>query len=591
MPSPSKPAPTSSSTAAATAASLTTGTPWRVILAFSIPLLIGNIVQQLYQFADAMVVGRILGVNALAAVGATGSIVFLVMGFAWGLTSGFAIPTAQAFGAQDTRAVHRSVAVGTYLSAIVSVVLTVGGYVLSGPLLELLQTPPELLGMATTFARVTFLGAGTLMFFNFAAATIRAIGDSRTPLIFLIIACVLNVALVIAFVAGLGWGIAGAAAATVISQTVSVVLCFVYMRARIPVLRVSREDWRVTGGELAAHLRLGLPFGFQTSIIALGTIAVQVRLNDLGADAVAAYTTAARVDGLAVAILQSIGLAVSMFAAQNLGARRFDRIRLGIRQGMVVAIGSAVVLGVLIVLLGEMFVRAFVGSGADAVVGMSRSTLLVWGVLYWILGALFILRGALQGLGDTIVPMWTGVLELLARLFAAIVLGGMLGYQGVMWSAPLAWVFAVAVLLPAYLRVARKLADETFERPTVDTVTGTIPIIEPSTATGANPIIEPLTMTGSLPVLDSTTATGQIPLVGPALSTGAIPVVHHEGADGVAADGGAADGGAATGSVGAGGAPGAGAPGSLAALIADGDFDPGILEDPEPRHDDGEPRV
>lgn len=306
---------------------LTAGSPWRVILVFAVPLLVGNVVQQLYQFADAVVVGRHLGVTALAAVGATGSLLFLLLGFAWGMTSGFAIPTAQAFGARDHAAVRRSVAAGTILTAAATVVLTVAAPLLAAPALRLLRTPAELMPDATTFAQISFLGAGALMFFNYLSAVTRAIGDSRTPLVFLALACGLNVVLVVVMVGGLGWGVGGAALATGVSQAVSVLLCLELVRRRIPVLHVHRADWRVRRAELVDHLRLGLPMGFQASIIAIGTLAVQVRLNGLGADAVAAYTTAARVDGLAVALLQSLGLAVSMFVAQNLGGGRPDRIR------------------------------------------------------------------------------------------------------------------------------------------------------------------------------------------------------------------------------------------------------------------------
>ncbi|HWV48694.1 MAG TPA: MATE family efflux transporter, partial [Microbacterium sp.] len=201
--------------------SLTTGAPWRVILAFSVPLLIGNVVQQLYQFVDTIVVGRQLGVDALAAVGATGSLLFLLLGFAWGLTSGFAIPTAQAFGAGDARAVRRSVATGTILTGAMSIVLTVAAPLLAEPALAALRTPPELMDDAVVFAQVSFLGAAATMFFNYLAAIIRAIGDSRTPLWFLTLACVLNVGLVILMVGPLGWGVAGAALATVVAQAIS----------------------------------------------------------------------------------------------------------------------------------------------------------------------------------------------------------------------------------------------------------------------------------------------------------------------------------------------------------------------------------
>ena len=332
---------------------LTTGRPWRVIALFAVPLLIGNVVQQLYQFVDAIVVGRHLGVDALAAVGATGSMLFLLLGFAWGLTSGFAIPTAQAFGAQDFRAVRRSVATGTLLTGACTVLLTVGAPLLSRPLLELLQTPPDLMDDAVVFAQISFLGAGALMFFNYLSAIIRAIGDSRTPLVFLTLACGLNVALVIVMVGPLGWGVGGAALATVVSQAVSVVLCLEFVRRRMPVLHVTRTDWRVTRAELGAHLRLGLPMGFQASIIAIGTLAVQVALNELGTDAVAAYTAASRVDGLAVALLQSLGLAVSMYVAQNHGGGRPDRIRRGVPQANWISVAAAIVLGALMIAFGS----------------------------------------------------------------------------------------------------------------------------------------------------------------------------------------------------------------------------------------------
>lgn len=438
--------------------SLTTGRPWRVIVAFSVPLLIGNVVQQLYQFADAVVVGRWLGVGALAAVGATGSLLFLLLGFAWGLTSGFAIPTAQAAGAGDLAGVRRSVASGAILTGITSVVLTIGAPLLSEPALVLLQTPPELLAEATVFTQISFLGAGAMMFFNFLAAIIRAIGDSRTPLVFLTIACGLNVALVILMVGPLSWGVGGAALATVVSQAVSVLLCLVYVRRRMPMLHLVRADWRVTRADLALHLRLGLPMGFQASIIAIGTLAVQVRLNELGADAVAAYTAASRVDGLAVALLQSLGLAVSMYVAQNHGGGRPDRIRRGVVQAIWIALGSAVVLGALLIAFGAPLVRLFVGDGSDEVVSLAAFMLVVNGATYSILGVLFVTRGALQGLGHTLIPTVTGIIELVMRVTAAVVLGGVIGFAGVVWSNPLAWIGAVVLLVPAYLHAHRSLA-------------------------------------------------------------------------------------------------------------------------------------
>lgn len=438
---------------------LTSGSPWRVILAFAVPLLLGNVVQQLYQITDAMIVGRVLGVEALASVGATGSFLFLLLGFAWGMTSGFGIPTAQAFGARDARAVRRSVASGTILTAGVTVVITLGAPLLAGPALRLLRTPPELLPQATTFAVVSFLGAGTTMFFNYLAAVLRAIGDSRTPLIYLVASCVLNIVLVIAAVPGLGLGVGGAALATGIAQGIAVVLCLRHVRRHVPTLHVHPEDWRVTRAELGAHLRLGLPMGFQASIIAIGILAVQVRLNSLGPDAVAAYTTATRVDNFTMTFLGSLGLAASMFAAQNLGARRPDRIRTGIRQSLWMTMAFSAVIGTAVAASGATLVRLFVGPDEEHVVEMAAYFLRINGSLYVVLGALFVLRGALQGLGRTVVPTITGALELCCRVGAAVVLGATWGFEGVVWGNPLAWIAALAVLIPAYVQAHRRLDD------------------------------------------------------------------------------------------------------------------------------------
>ena len=478
------------------ARTLTTGAPWRVILVFAVPLLVGNVVQQLYQVVDAIVVGRHLGIDSLAAVGATGSLLFLLLGFAWGVTSGFAIPTAQAFGARDHEGVRRSVATGTILTGAMSVVLTIGAPLIAGPALQLLQTPDELLPEATVFTQISFLGASAVMFFNYLSAIIRAIGDSRTPLVFLALSCALNVGLVLLMVGVLGWGVAGAAWATVVAQAVSVALCLEFVRRRVPVLHLRRADWRVSRAEIGEHLRVGLPMGFQASIIAIGTLTVQVALNELGADAVAAYTAASRVDSLAVAFLASLGLAASMFTAQNLGGHRPDRIRRGVVQATWMSIGTAVAIGVPFILFGEQLVRLFVGEGSDAVVADAALMLAVDGFTYASLGVLFVLRGALQGLGHTLIPTITGVIELVMRVAAAIVLGSLFGFVGVVWSNPLAWFGAVLLLVPAYVREHRRLARMPVE-PRTATPTTPIPVVGPVDGSMNVDAV----VTGSIPVL------------------------------------------------------------------------------------------
>ncbi|MCD5345461.1 MATE family efflux transporter [Agromyces sp. S2-1-8] len=479
--------------------SLTTGAPWRVILVFATPLLIGNVVQQLYQVADAIVVGRYLGIDSLAAVGATGSLLFLLLGFAWGLTSGFAIPTAQAFGAADSAAVRSSVATGTMLTAAMSACLTIAAPFLAEPMLRLLQTPEELLAEATVFTQVSFLGAAAVMFFNYLSAVIRALGDSRTPLVFLTIACVLNVGLVVVMVGPLGWGVAGAAWATVVAQAVSVALCLLYVRRRLPVLHLRRSDWRVSRVELREHLRIGMAMGVQTSIIAIGTLTVQVALNELGADAVAAFTLGSRVESIAVALLSSLGLAASMFAAQNLGGKRPDRVRRGVVQATWMSIGAAVAIGALLIMFGEQLVRFFVGEGSNDVVDAAALMLSIDGFTYSLLGVLFILRGVLQGLGYTIVPTVTGVIELVMRVAAAVVLGSIFGFVGVVLSNPLAWLGSVALLIPAYVREHRRL--------------GRLPV-EPLAATPTTPVAVIGPVDGSMTV--DAVVTGSVPVHRPA---------------------------------------------------------------------------
>lgn len=475
---------------------LTSGTPWKVIAIFAVPLLLGNVVQQLYQVIDAMVVGQHLGVNALAAVGTTSALLFLLIGFAWGMTSGFAVPTAQAFGASDMRAVRRSVAAGTILTAAVALVVTAIGVIFARQLLTVLQTPPELLERATTFATVSFAGAGATMFFNYLSAIIRAKGDSRTPLVFLVISCTANIGLVLLFVQVFEWGVGGAAGATVVAQLLSVLMCFAYVRVAIPEFSIRREDWIESRKVIGEHLRIGLPMGFQASIIAIGTLSVQVRLNTLGSEAVAAYTTAVRVDGLAVAFLGSLGLAVSTFVAQNYGAQQIRRIMTGVRQGTMIAIATAVVMAVVLISFGEQIISMFVGRGHQAVVSMAHEYLVVNGLFYFCLAVLFTTRGALQGLGKVMIPTVSGVLELVMRVSAAIVLAGSMGFSGIVWASPLAWAGAAVLLLPSWMIARRHLArdaaaaegerkqiDASYPEAQLDAYEGTAPRNEPSWST------------------------------------------------------------------------------------------------------------
>lgn len=436
---------------------LTAGPPVRLIIWFTLPLLVGNLFQQAYAVTDAMVVGRLLGVDALAAVGASGSLQFLLFGFAMGASAGLGIPIAKAFGAGNLPAMRRAVAAGVMISAGIAVAIVLVGTLGSATLLTWMGTPPELLDGATTFLRILFSGAVATVAFNFLSAVIRALGDSRTPLLFLVIASVLNAGLVVVFIWVFRMGIGGAAAATLVAQAITVALCLVLIVRRMPELRLRRCDWRISRAEAAESARLGLTLGFQMSVIAIGAAILQFGINGLGTDAVAAFTTAMRVDQVAVTPLASIGIAMSTYVAQNRGAGQWWRIRHGVFRTSMLAIGLAVALGGAIAVFGTGLVRLFVGDGEDRVVAMAHQYLILNGSLYWVLAVLFLLRNAVQGLGSTVVPTIAGFMELFARAGVGLLLVERLGFLAVCLAAPLAWLGALLPVAIAWALKRRQL--------------------------------------------------------------------------------------------------------------------------------------
>ncbi|GAA1985811.1 MATE family efflux transporter [Isoptericola halotolerans] len=436
---------------------LTSGPPTRLIVLFALPLLVGNIFQQLYQFTDAVVVGRLISVDALASVGATGAVIFLLIGLSWGSSTGLAIPVARAYGAGDRQALGRTVAAGTAISAGLAVFITVVGVVTARPLLELLETPPELVDDAVAYLEVTFWGASAMVAFNYLSAIIRALGDSRTPLVFLVLSCLINAVLVVALVGGLGMGVAGAALATVVAQVLSVAACLELVRRRMPELAPRGEDWRLRWSDLDEPVRVGLSMGLQMSVIAVGAVVLQYAVNSLGASAVAAFTAAARVDMLAVTPLNSLGLALATYVAQNRGAGSWRRVRAGVLRTTWLALGCAVALGGVVITAGVPLVRLFVGDD-DAVVAMARQYLVVSGVLYGFLALLFVYRNAVQGLGRAGSPTVSGFAELVLRAVAGIVLVRELGFLGVCLAAPLAWVGGLVPVAVAWFRERARMA-------------------------------------------------------------------------------------------------------------------------------------
>lgn len=440
---------------------LTQGSPAKQILFFTIPLVIGNLFQQLYNFSDTLIVGQTLGVKALAAVGATGSIMFLILGFVQGFTAGLSIITAQRYGARDIAGVRKSMASTLLVSGITTVVVTITSLVIVYPLLKLMQTPAEILNQAFVFIAIILAGIFATMGYNVTANALRAVGDSRSPLIYLIIGMVANIILELWFILGLKLGVGGAALATVLAQLISTVFSFWHIYKYSPLLQVTRSDLKWDSKDIRIHLHAGLPMGFQSSIIAIGALVLQGALNTLGTDAVAATTASQRIDQVATLPLMSFGITMATFAAQNYGARQFDRILIGVKQALVMSMGFGLFMGIIEILFGDLAVMLFVGSGQHEVLNLAQQYFWANGAFYYILSALFIIRYVLQGLNDAKTPTYAGIAELIMRTVAAVVLVGPFGFFGASLANVLAWVGSLVVMIPAYRKIVKNLKQQT----------------------------------------------------------------------------------------------------------------------------------
>ena len=435
---------------------LTKGNPIKLILLFSIPLIIGNVFQQMYALADAIIVGNIIGVHALAAVGSTGSIIFLILGFTIGACNGLGMIAAQKFGAGDERGLRRSLATSYVVATAIGLALTA----LSAPfvrnILTLLRTPTEIIDDATIYLFILLIGNIIFMIFNLQASVIRAVGDSKTPLYFLIIAVVFNIALVFLFILVFNWGVAGAAIATLIGQFTSVMMCFVYIRKKFPILRLSKEDWQITARDLKDHFRMAIPMGFSLSIIAVGAIVVQYVLNGMGPMAVAGVTAALRIEQMVVMPLASFGVAIGTFVAQNYGAGRIDRVKKGVNSCVAITVAFSIAMGVIVFFGGHAMSGFFIEGGSVEVQRYAQIFLRINGTMYIFLALLLVYRFALQGLGKPIGPTIGSVAELVMRIFAALVLARMMGFIGICLAGPLAWIGSAIPLVVLYYIIVKK---------------------------------------------------------------------------------------------------------------------------------------
>ena len=436
---------------------LTVGEPARLILYFTLPLLAGNVFQQLFGFVDTLIVGRFLGVDALAAVGCTGPLMFLMLGFVGGMTSGFSICTGQSFGAKDFDGVRKSAAICIVLSFVASIVLTIIGVIFCRELLIAMNTPPEILDGAYSFIVIIYGGLIMFVFLQMLTNLIRALGDSKMPTVIQATTLCINIALEPIAIIGLGLGIPGSAMATIVALTIGNILCVVYIKKRVSYLHVRRADFAFDRKFWSEHLRIGLPMGFQSSIIAIGAVVLQIALNGLGSVAVAAFAAAHRVDGIAVMPMMSFGVAMAAYTAQNFGAKQFARIVEGVKKCIFMSCTFSVLVALFNIYLGAEIIELFVGTQAVEVVEYGRLFLIITGLSYWALALLFIFRFTLQGLGQSFVPTLAGIIELVMRIAAALILVKWLGFLGACLAAPMAWIGGLIPLAIAFFFSARKL--------------------------------------------------------------------------------------------------------------------------------------
>lgn len=436
---------------------MTVGSPMKLLLGFSLPLLMGFLFQQFYGMVDTIIVGKILGVEALAAVGSSGSLNFMVMGFCMGVCSGFSIPIAHMFGAKDYAGMRKYVANSIWLSLGFTTTMTVLVCTFCRDILIWMKTPAELLDNAYEYIIVIFLGIPVLYLYNMLSGIIRSLGDSRTPVIFLVISAFLNIFLDLLLVLVIPMGIAGAAWATVISQGVSGICCLVYMRRKFEILHIQREEWKVETRLMKTLCNMGIPMGLQFSITAIGAVVLQISVNTLGSLAVASITAANRIGGMFCCAFDAIGSAMATYGGQNLGAKRLDRIHQGLKASVWLALGYSIAAFVVLMLFGEKMAFLFLDQPEPALLARIGEFLFANSSLYFFLALVDIVRLLIQGLGFSKFAMFAGAFEMVARTGAGFILVPVFGFKAACYANPLAWISADLFLIPAYFHVMRKL--------------------------------------------------------------------------------------------------------------------------------------
>ena len=441
------------------ATDMTRGNPGRLLMAFALPMMLGNVCQQLYTIVDGVFVGRFAGIDALAAVGAADWLCWLFMGIAMGFAQGFSILISQRFGAKDEAGLKRAVAMTALLMGGIALALTVGSEGLLVPLLRLMGTPEDIFPKAVLYLRILMGGVPIFSAYNAQAGVLRAVGDSRTPLIAMLIAAAANIALDALFVIVFRWGVAGAAVGTILAQAVSAVYCFFAIRA-LPMLRFTRAQLKWDGAVARRMISLGTPTAAQNLIIGLGGLAVQRVINSYGSVFIAGFTATNKLYGLMEMAAVSYGAAIASYAGQNFGAKDAGRIKTGTRAGVWLSIVTSACISAVLFLCGRSVLSLFVDPAAamkEQVLDVGQRYLNFMLASLFILYLLYVYRSALQGMGDTLTPMVSGGMELVMRIGVALILPGLIGQDGIYFAEPAAWLGAEALLMFTYYHKIRKL--------------------------------------------------------------------------------------------------------------------------------------
>lgn len=439
---------------------MTEGRPLPLILRFCLPILLGNLMQQFYNMADAAIVGKFVGTGALAAVGATGSILFLVIGFVDGLCAGLCIPISRSFGADDHTLLRRCLAHAVYLAVIFAIVLTAVTSLLLNWLLAAMNTPADILADSRIYLRIIFFGIPATIFYNLTAGLLRALGNSRTPLLFLIFASCLNIILDLVLVIAFGLNVLGVGLATVTSQLFAALGCFIYIRKHYPMLRISGKEAAFDRKITWRMLLSGLPMALQYSITAIGSVLIQISINNLGSLLVASVTAGLKIHQIALLPINTLGAAMATWSGQNIGAHNPERVRQGVACGMKIQTVYSIFIGLLLFFAGKTMTLLLLDpADPNLSVLMENAQAFIRAncCFYFLLGTLTVYRFTLQGLEYGPLAMFAGIFELAARSIIALLGAPVWGFDIIRFANPAAWAAACILLVPAYCAVMRKL--------------------------------------------------------------------------------------------------------------------------------------